>query len=254
MDGLSDGALLVFGDVGANRLSRALHRLGGHLQTGQNLHLLASLLERRRLAHQRVHTPHTGRELGVLNIQLDVCGELPGMAVRAEIVRAGHFGPAHCREDRDVFNHRPERDPDVIDSRQGLERFLILAVWKAKFRISGDKSFENSIETVHRSLQGEAIAFGAASAAALPWSFFGLAFVARRPDSPPWRRPFARTLSRPTMMRLTTFSAKSTRKSATNSPGVFVSRAFVTSVKHFHWKNFPARSDFPGALERPTTE
>jgi len=34
LNGFGDLALLACGDVGANRLRRALHRLGRHLQTG----------------------------------------------------------------------------------------------------------------------------------------------------------------------------------------------------------------------------
>ena len=37
----------------ADGLGRALHRFGGHFQTGQKLHLLAAVIERSLLAHQQ---------------------------------------------------------------------------------------------------------------------------------------------------------------------------------------------------------
>jgi hypothetical protein len=62
-------------------------------------HLLAAAFEGGVLSHQRVHTPHAGRALLVLDIQFDVGGELSSMAVWAQIVRACDFGPAHGRQD-----------------------------------------------------------------------------------------------------------------------------------------------------------
>ncbi|MGD0183070.1 MAG: hypothetical protein ABSC15_24935 [Terriglobales bacterium] len=60
LNGFGDLALLACGDVGANRLRRALHRFGGHFQSGQNLHLLTTAIERPLLAHHRIHAAHSG--------------------------------------------------------------------------------------------------------------------------------------------------------------------------------------------------
>ena len=100
LDGFADFALLACGDVGANRLRRALHRFGGHLQTGQNLHLLATVIEGSLLAHHRLHAAHPGREVRFLDVQFDVGRELAVMTVRAQIPGTLHSHPTHYGEHR----------------------------------------------------------------------------------------------------------------------------------------------------------
>jgi hypothetical protein len=65
LDGFADFALLAGGDVGANRLRCPLHGFGGHLQTGQNLHLLTTAIERHLLSHRCLHAAHPGREVRI---------------------------------------------------------------------------------------------------------------------------------------------------------------------------------------------
>jgi hypothetical protein len=60
-------------------------RVSGDLQASQQCHLLSTVTERGVLSHQSLHAPHAGRELGVLDIQLLVGGELALMAMRAQI-------------------------------------------------------------------------------------------------------------------------------------------------------------------------
>src|SRR6202789_3879206 len=52
-------------DILSNSFCGALHRLGSHLQPGQNFHLLAAMIEGSILAHQGLYTAHPGRELCV---------------------------------------------------------------------------------------------------------------------------------------------------------------------------------------------
>src|SRR6266540_4331890 len=77
--------LLLFSacDIAADPLRRALHRFGGYLQTGQNLHLLAAVIEGCSLTHQRVHAAHSWGKLGILNVHFDIGWELARMTVRA---------------------------------------------------------------------------------------------------------------------------------------------------------------------------
>ena len=82
-----------------NRFRRPLYRFGGHLQIGKQFHLLASLIEGRLLAHHRLHAAHSGRELGIFDIEFDVGGKLAGMAVRAQVIGARYFRLAHCGQD-----------------------------------------------------------------------------------------------------------------------------------------------------------
>ncbi len=77
--------LLLFspGDIAADGLRRALDRFGGYLQTGQDLDLLAARIEGRLLADQCLHAAHTRGNLGLLNVQFDIGGELAGVTVSA---------------------------------------------------------------------------------------------------------------------------------------------------------------------------
>ena len=76
-------------------LRRALHRFGGHLQAGQDFHLLPPVIEGGLLAHQRLHAAHAGREFRVLDVQFDIGGKLAGVAGRAPVVGTGDFHRAH---------------------------------------------------------------------------------------------------------------------------------------------------------------
>lgn len=60
LDGFANFPLLAGGDVGSDGLRRALHRFGGHFQSGQNLHLLPTTIKRPLLAHYRIHAAHSG--------------------------------------------------------------------------------------------------------------------------------------------------------------------------------------------------
>jgi hypothetical protein len=88
LDGFPDLLLLALSDVVSNRFGGALHRFGGHLQSGQDPHLLAALIERNLLTDDRLHAPDAGGELGMLDVQFDIGGELTRMAMRAKIVGA----------------------------------------------------------------------------------------------------------------------------------------------------------------------
>jgi hypothetical protein len=99
LQGALDLFQLAGGDVGSDGLGHSLHGLGGYLQTSQEFHPLAALLERGVLAERGLHAAHSGRELGIFDIQFDIGRELPGMAVRAQIVGARDSHLAHGGED-----------------------------------------------------------------------------------------------------------------------------------------------------------
>jgi hypothetical protein len=84
-------ALPAHSDSGANRLRRALHRLGSYVQSGQNFHLPAAVIKGCLLAHRSLHAAHAGRELGILNVQFAIGRELAGVAMRAQVVGTRNF-------------------------------------------------------------------------------------------------------------------------------------------------------------------
>ena len=92
--------LLALSDVASDGLRGALHRLGGHLQAGQDFHLLAAMIEGGLLTHDRLHAAHPRRELRVFDVQFDIGGELAGMTVRAQVVGARYFHFPHRRQNR----------------------------------------------------------------------------------------------------------------------------------------------------------
>ncbi len=59
LDGLADFPLFAGGDVGSDGLRRALHRFAGHVQSGQNFHLLPPTIKRPLLAHDRIHAANS---------------------------------------------------------------------------------------------------------------------------------------------------------------------------------------------------
>ena len=91
LDRFLDLLALTLSDILSNRFCGALHRLGSHLQSGQNFHLFAAMIEGSILAHQSVHTAHPGRELHVLDIQFHVGRKLSLMTMRAQIVGTRQF-------------------------------------------------------------------------------------------------------------------------------------------------------------------
>ena len=95
--GTLDPGLLTRFDVGADGLGVALHGLGGHFNTSQQLEWLTALLEARLAAHHRHHAPHARRTGHALHVQFTVARTAAAMAVRAHIV-----GPL----DRDRPQHR----------------------------------------------------------------------------------------------------------------------------------------------------
>jgi len=63
-----------------------------HLQTGQDFHLLATIIEGCLLAHQSLHAPRAGRKIGLVDVELDIGGELSLMA-RGTEMRLGARSP-----------------------------------------------------------------------------------------------------------------------------------------------------------------
>ena len=70
--GFLDLSLLAQGDIDSDGLGDTLHGFGGHLQTGQELHLLATAIERSLLAHQSMHAAHPGKKLCIFDVQFDI--------------------------------------------------------------------------------------------------------------------------------------------------------------------------------------
>ena len=99
LHGTLDLLLLACGDMLPDKLRRPFHAFGGHLQIGEQFHLLASLVKGRRLAHERLHAPHSGREFRILNVQLDVGGKLAIMTAGAQVVGTRHFRVAYGGKD-----------------------------------------------------------------------------------------------------------------------------------------------------------
>src|SRR5258708_3128661 len=86
LDRFLDLLPFTLSDIFSDRFCDALDRFGGHFQAGQDLHLFTAVIEGSLLTHQGVHAAHTGRELGVLNVQFHVGRKLALMTVRAQIV------------------------------------------------------------------------------------------------------------------------------------------------------------------------
>jgi hypothetical protein len=62
--------------------------------------LLAAVIEGSFLTHQSLHTAHSRREFRILDIQLDIGGELPPVTVRAQVIGPGQVHCTHNGEDR----------------------------------------------------------------------------------------------------------------------------------------------------------
>jgi hypothetical protein len=63
-----DLCLLALGDIASDSLGDTLDGFGGHLQTGQELHLLPTMIEGSLLAHQSMHAAHPGRKLRIFDV------------------------------------------------------------------------------------------------------------------------------------------------------------------------------------------
>jgi len=64
--------LLALGDIASDGLGDTLHGFSGHLQTGQELHLLATVIERSLLAHHSMPAAYSGRKLRIFDVQFDI--------------------------------------------------------------------------------------------------------------------------------------------------------------------------------------
>ena len=100
LQGFLDLFLLTLDDIGSDGFCRALHGFGGHLQAGQNLHLLAAAIERGLLAHQGLHAAHPGRKLRIRDVQFDIHRKLADMASGAQVVGAGEAYGTDNRQHR----------------------------------------------------------------------------------------------------------------------------------------------------------
>lgn len=95
LHGAIDLLLLALCDVSADRFDRSRDGLGGDLQARQQLHLFPTVIEGGVLSHQRLHAPHTGRELRVLDIQFLVGRKLALVAMGTQIPGPRDF---HCAQ------------------------------------------------------------------------------------------------------------------------------------------------------------
>jgi hypothetical protein len=82
---------LLRSDVLSDRFRGTLYGLGGYLQIGEEFQLLATVIEGGILSNDRLHAPHSWRELRVLDVQFDIRGELPGVTMWAQVVRPRDF-------------------------------------------------------------------------------------------------------------------------------------------------------------------
>ena len=89
--GAVDLLLLSCGDIGSDRLRRALHRFGSHLPIGQKLHLPAPAIKWVLVAHNRLHTAHPWRKLLVLYIEFDIGRKLAVVTVRTQVIGTRYF-------------------------------------------------------------------------------------------------------------------------------------------------------------------
>ena len=89
--GALDLLLLALGDVSSEGLRGALHCLRGHVQAGQEFHLLAAVIEGRVGTHSRQHASHAGRQRRALHVPFGIRGKLPFVTVGTQIIRALQF-------------------------------------------------------------------------------------------------------------------------------------------------------------------
>src|ERR1700677_3815370 len=100
LDRFVDLLALMLSDIFSDGFCGTFHRLGSHLQPGQDFDLFAAMIEGSILAHQSLHTAHPGRELRVLDIQFYVGWKLALMAVSAQVVGTRDFYSADRRQNR----------------------------------------------------------------------------------------------------------------------------------------------------------
>ena len=89
--------VLLGGEIFPGGLGDALHGFGGHLQSGQKLHLLTAMIKGRLMPYQSLHAAHSGRKFCMLDIQLDIGGELAGVTVGTQIIGPEYFHHPHGR-------------------------------------------------------------------------------------------------------------------------------------------------------------
>jgi hypothetical protein len=87
-------------DIAPDGLRRALHRFGCNLQAGQDLDLLATMIERSCRAHHRRHTADARRHFRIDNVQFRIGRELPLMTLRTQVIGTGNLRRAERREQR----------------------------------------------------------------------------------------------------------------------------------------------------------
>ena len=100
LDGSLDLLLLTLSDILSNSFRRTLDRLGGHLQSGQDIHLLTAVVKESLLPHQGLHATHPGREFRLLNVQFHIGRKLAAVTARAKIVGARDLYSAHRGQQR----------------------------------------------------------------------------------------------------------------------------------------------------------
>jgi hypothetical protein len=100
LHGALDLLLLTPGDILSDGFRVALDTLGGHLQIGQQFHLLSSMIESCVLSNQCLHATDCRREFRVSDIEFYVDRKLSLVTLWAQIVRAQYVHPAHGRQYR----------------------------------------------------------------------------------------------------------------------------------------------------------
>ena len=81
-------------------LGHALHGFGGHLQTGQNLHLFTATIRGRLLTHQGMHPAHSRRKLRVLDVQFGIHRKLADVTLAAQVIGARQAYWTNHRQNR----------------------------------------------------------------------------------------------------------------------------------------------------------
>jgi hypothetical protein len=130
--------LLAPSNVFANGFGGALYRFGGDFQTGQQRHLPTSVIKGGLASHGGKHAPHSGREILLVDIQVQVGWELAVVAVWAEVVRAHQFDLAEHRENPSPAHLSIARFLTTLTGNQALVRtWLGVAQQLAERRRSG---------------------------------------------------------------------------------------------------------------------
>jgi hypothetical protein len=89
--------LLAARDILSDSLGGTLHGFGGHFQSGQKLHLLTAMIKGCLVPYQSLHAAHSRRKFCMLDIQLDIGGELASVAMGAQIIGPEYLHYPHGR-------------------------------------------------------------------------------------------------------------------------------------------------------------